>query len=82
MRFVWLNIKEDIRILFYFIMWLPGYFKLHRDYGYVPEMYGDIIENYEKVLCNRTKTMSKPFYCWKDVIYELDRWYEEESWQN
>ena len=70
--------KEKIKLLFYFIKWLPGYFKLHRNYGYDPDTYSYIIENYEMVLCNRTRTMSKPTYHWHDVIYEIDRWYEEE----
>lgn len=70
-------IKQTIKELFYFIKQIPGYYKLHREYGYDPETYSYIIENYEKVLCNRTKVMSKPTYYWKDVIHEIDRWYEE-----
>ena len=71
-------IKENIKELFYFIKWIPGYIKLHREYGYEPDVYSYIIENYEKVLCNRTKVMSKPTYHWRDVVNEIDRWYEEE----
>ena len=71
-------LKEDIKLLFYFIKWLPWYFKLHRNYGYNPDIYSYIIENYEQVLCNRTRTMSKPTYHWRDVIYEIDIWYEED----
>ena len=78
MRFILLNIKESIKEFFYFIKWIPGYYKLHRDYGYDPDTYSYIIENYEQVLCNRTKVMSKPTYHWRDVINEIDRWYEEE----
>lgn len=70
-------LKEDIKQLFYFIKWLPGYFKLHKDYGYEPDTYSFIIQNYESVLCERTKVMSKPTYHWKDVVREIDRWYEE-----
>ena len=77
MKFILLDIKEKIKLLFYFIKWLPGYFKLHEDYGYEPDTYSFIIENYERVLCNRTKVMSKPIYHWKDVVSEIDRWYEE-----
>lgn len=39
-----------------------------------------IIENYQEVLCNRTKTMSKPTYYAKSVIAQMDRWYED-SWK-
>ena len=71
-------IKETIKEFLYFIKWLPGYYKLHRTYGYEPDTYSYIIENYEKVLCNRTKVMSKPTYHWRDVVNEIDRWYEED----
>lgn len=72
-------IKDSIKELFYFIKWLPWYYKLHKDYGYKPDTYSYIIENYEQVLCNRTKVMSKPTYHYRDVIREIDRWYEEEQ---
>jgi hypothetical protein len=77
MKFRYINLKEKIKLLFYFIKWLPGYYKLHKDYGYEPDTYNYIIENYEHVLCNRTKVMSKPTYHWKDVVSEIDRWYED-----
>lgn len=77
MNFILYSLKENIKDIFLFIKWIPGYFKLHKNYRYEPDTYSFIIENYENVLCNRTKTMSKPTYCWKDVIYEIDRWYEE-----
>ena len=70
-------LKEDMKEFFTFIKWLPSYFKLHKNYGYEPDTYDFIIQNYEQVLCNRTKTMSKPTYHWRDVVYEIDRWYEE-----
>ena len=71
-------LKEDIKELFTFIKWIPSYYKLHKDYGYKPDTYDFIIQNYEMVLCNRTKEMSKPTYRWKDVIVAIDRWYEED----
>ena len=71
-------LKENIKELFYFIKWLPEYIKLHREYGYKPDTYSYIIENYQQVLCNRTKVMSKPTYHWRDVVSEIDRWYEED----
>ena len=36
-------LKENIKVLFYFIKWIPGYYKLHRDYGYEPDTYSYII---------------------------------------
>lgn len=73
-----LFLKEDIKQFFVFLKWLPSYFKLHNNYGYEPDTYDFIIQNYEQVLCNRTKLMSKPTYHWRDVVSEIDRWYEEE----
>lgn len=78
MSFILLNIKENIKEFFYFIKWFPEYYRLHRNYGYEPDTYSYIIENYEMVLTSRTNTMSKPTYHWQDVISEVDRWYEEE----
>lgn len=70
-------LKENIKHFFRFIKWLPAYYKLHNDYGYRPDTYNFIIENYEIVLSERTLTMSKPTYYWRDVVSEIDRWYEE-----
>lgn len=66
-----------LKELFEFIKNLKGYWKLQKDYGYKPETYDFIIDNYEKVLCERTKTMSKPTYYYEGVVRELDRYYEE-----
>ena len=68
---------EDIKELLLFIKYIPGYYKLHKNYGYEPDIYDFIIENYVKVLCNTTKIMSKPTYYWKAVVSEIDRYYEE-----
>ena len=68
---------EDIKELLLFIRYIPGYYKLHRDYLYEPGTYHFIIQNYEEVLCNRTKVLSKPTYHWRTVVNELDRYYEE-----
>jgi hypothetical protein len=56
---------------------LKGYWKLEQDYGYDPDTYNFIISQYSEVLCNRTKTMSKPTYYARDVIGEIDKWYED-----
>ena len=77
MRFRIYLMKQNIKATLDFVKNISGYIKLHRDYGYEPDTYGYIIENYEQVLCNRTKVMSKPTYYYEDVIRELDRWYEE-----
>lgn len=77
MRFRLELLKESLTELLRFIIYLPGYYKLHTNYGYAPDTYDFIIYNYEKVLCNTTKTMSKPTYCWRDVVSEIDRYYEE-----
>lgn len=71
-------LKEDIKDFFMFIKWLPAYHRLHRNYGYQPDTYSFIIENYTMVITERTNTMSKPTYHWQDVVSEIDRWYEEE----
>ena len=68
---------EDIKELLIFISYIPGYFKLHRDYLYKPDTYSFIIQNYEQVLCNTTKTLSKPTYHWRTVVSEINRYYEE-----
>lgn len=68
---------EDIKTLLLFFRYIPGYYKLHRDYLYKPDTYDFIIQNYECVLCNTTKTMSKPTYHWRSVVSEIDRFYEE-----
>lgn len=70
-------LKENIKEVFVFIKWIPGYYKLHINYGYEPDTYDYIIDNYEKVLCETTKTMSKPIYNWRSVVSEIDRYYEE-----
>lgn len=75
-------LKDDIKDFFRFIKWLPAYYWLHRNYGYKPTTYDFIIQNYEIVLSERTRTMSKPTYHWRDVVSEIDRWYEEdEDWK-
>lgn len=77
MKYRLMFLKNDIKRFFVFVKWLPKYFKLHKNYGYKPDTYDFIIQNYEHVLCNRTKVMSKPTYHYNDVIREIDRWYEE-----
>lgn len=60
-----------------FLIKIESFCKLYQNYGYDGETVEFIIDNYERVLCNRTKTMSKPTYYLEDVLRELDNWYEE-----
>lgn len=62
-----------------FIKHIKSFFKLYCNYGYDGETIEFIIDNYEKVLCNRTKLMSKPTYYARDVIQQIDKWYEEKE---
>jgi hypothetical protein len=48
---------------------------LYSDYEYDGETIEFILETYEKVLCNRTRTMSKPTYYLHDILNEIDRYY-------
>lgn len=77
MRFKLRCFIENIKELLLFVKYLPGYYKLHTNYGYEPDTYDFIIDNYEKVLCERTKVLSKPTYHWRIVVNEIDRYYEE-----
>ena len=60
-----------------FLTKIKSFWKFYQNYGYDGEDVEFIIDNYERVLCNRTKTMSKPTYYLEDVLRELDNWYEE-----
>lgn len=60
-----------------FLTKLKSFWKLYKDYGYDGEAIEFIIDTYEKLLCERTKTMSKPTCYLKDILAEIDRWYEE-----
>lgn len=60
-----------------FLTKLKSFWKLYKDYGYDGENMEFIIDTYEKLLCERTKTMSKPTYCLEDILAEIDKWYAE-----
>lgn len=70
-----------MKTLFRFIKNIKSFWKFYKDYEYNGEDCEFIIENYQEVLCSRTKTMSKPTYYAEDVIAEIDRWYNE-SWKS
>lgn len=60
-----------------FLTKIKSFWKLYKDYEYDGETIGFIIETYQDVLQSRTETMSKPTYFIKDILSEIDRWYEE-----
>lgn len=69
-----------MKTLIDFVKKLKTFYQFYRDYEYDGNDCRFIIENYQEVLCNRTKTMSKPTYYAKSVIAQMDRWCED-SWK-
>lgn len=59
-----------------FLTKIKSFWKFYQNYEYDGETVKFIIDNYQKVLCNRTKIMSKPTYYASDVITQIDNWYE------
>lgn len=70
-----------MKALIKFIKNLKSFYRFYKDYEYNGAECEFIIENYQEVLCSRTKTMSKPVYCANSVIAEMDKWYED-SWKS
>lgn len=70
-----------MKTLIKFIKNLKSFYQFYKDYEYNGDAWRIIIESYQEVLCSRTKTMSKPVYCAKSVIAEMDKWYED-SWKS
>lgn len=70
-----------MKTLIRFIKNLKSFYQFYKDYEYNGDACRVIIESYQEVLCSRTKTMSKPAYCAKSVIAEMDKWYED-SWKS
>lgn len=62
-----------------FLTKIKSFWKFYRNYEYDGETAEFIIENYQDVLQNRTKMMSKPTYYSDAVIEQIDNWYEEEG---
>lgn len=60
-----------------FLTKIKSFWKLYQNYGYDGETAEFIIENYQDVLQNRTKPMSKPTYYSSEVIKQIDEWYYE-----
>lgn len=70
-----------MKILFCFVKTIRTFYKFYKNYRYDGDTCAFIIENYENVLENRTKMMSKPTYYASAVIDEMDKWYED-SWKS
>ena len=68
-----------MKTLIRFIKNLKSFYQCQKDYGYNGDACRVIIENYQEVLCSRTKTMSKPTYYAGDVISQLDDWYSDDA---
>lgn len=66
-----------MKTLIDFIKNLKSFYRFYKDYEYNGDDCEFIIENYQEVLCSRTKTMSKPTYYANSVIGEMDEWYED-----
>lgn len=64
-----------------FLTKIKSFWKFYQNYEYDGEDVGFIIDNYQKILCNRTKLMSKPTYYASDVITQIDNWYEEMGYE-
>ena len=69
----------EMKTLIDFTKNLKSFYRLYKDYEYNGAECEFIIENYQEVLCSRTKTMSKPTYYAGDVISQLDDWYSDHA---
>lgn len=80
-RLYWMGYDalEWAKSIWTFLRRIRGYRKLDEDYGYSPEDYRFILDNYSEVLCSRTKFMSKHTYHARDIISQLDEWYDDHS---
>lgn len=64
-----------------FLTKIKSFWKFYQNYEYDGETVEFIIDNYQDVLQNRTKLMSKPTYYANDVIKQIDNWYEEMGYE-
>lgn len=65
--------------MLHFLAKLKSFWEFYKNYGYDGETIEFIVDTYEKLLCERTKTMSKPTYQLEDILREIDRWYDERN---
>ena len=66
-----------MRELFGFIKNIGSFYKFWKDYEFTGEDASFIVEQYQSVLSNRTKFLSKPTYFASAVVNALDEYYEE-----
>lgn len=65
-----------MRELFGFIKNIGSFYKFWKDYEINGNTMAYIIEQYQSVLSNRTRCLSKPTYSSNTVICAIDEWYE------
>ena len=65
-----------MKTLLTFIKHVPGFFRLYRDWGYTPNDYEFILDQYSEVLCDITgNRMSKHLYYAKDILSVVQEHY-------
>ena len=65
-----------MRELFGFIKNIGSFYKFWKDYEFNGNAMAYIIEQYQSVISNRTRCLSKPTYSADTVVSALDEWYE------
>ena len=65
-----------MRELFGFIKNIGSFYKFWKDYEFNGNAMAYIIEQYQSVISNRTRCLSKPTYAASTVICAIDEWYE------
>lgn len=65
-----------MRELFGFIKNIGSFYKFWKDYEFNGNTMAYIIEQYQSVVSNRTRCLSKPTYSANTVISAIDEWYE------
>ena len=63
--------------LFGFIKKIGSFYRFWRDYEYDGDCAAFIVEQYQSVMSNRTRFLSKPTYSAQTVIAAIDEWYEK-----
>lgn len=82
---LWFFFHGGIQDIWRFVRRIPGYRKVDKYFGYDPEVYIVAVDNYEKLLCELTGTLSKPTYDYNVVLDEIrercDLWCSKD-WKN
>jgi hypothetical protein len=66
-----------MRELFGFIKNIGSFYKFWKDYEFNGNAMAYIIEQYQSVISNRTRCLSKPTYSAETIVCALDEWYEK-----